>query len=456
MSFSIPTWLKQDDDLMLGDRPGSSDWFALSDEVGRGRTNHRRDVIKVESLLNQAGLFDLERLDGPWGYANERLDAPIKEYQKRNGLKVDGFLRPDGETINRFRQDYGDTFANFPAPTPTMADAHHALRDQGEDGLLIDRWPELKVNPHPRLDPLAAKAGFDEWNESWAKHAASANGSFDGIPAELKKYVDQDPVRGIMQARDMTQRWEALRPGEGNKFARAMLQALDGKPDYQSAYLAGEVPQGPPIGTPRADAAQRYAAMVEEGRAERATDAQQVAQVPQTAPTEKSAEVAKTQRPIEELPDDELEVQFQNTSLNAKDSARSAKRLSDELKEANKATQAKWAELTGGMLGAAVEGAAEGATEKVVKETIKDAILRRSTTALTTAARAVRGSWPGAASELIGYISEQAAEVLDLEKKEQEIADVLKYQQGELDKWNARQAALLSEKDRRRGISKSP
>lgn len=456
MSFSIPTWLKQDDDLMLGDRPGSSDWFALSDEVGRGRTNHRRDVIKVESLLNQAGLFDLERLDGPWGYANERLDAPIKEYQKRNGLKIDGFLRPDGETINRFRQDYGDMFASFPAPTPAMADAHHALRDQGEDGLLIDRWPELKVNPHPRLDPLAAKAGFDEWNESWAKHAASANGSFDGISAELKKYVDQDPVRGIMQARDMTQRWEALRPGEGNKFARAMLQALDGKPEYQSAYLASEIPQGPPIGTPRADAAQRYAALVEEGRAEHATDSQQVAEVPQTAPTEVSAEVAKTQRPIEELSDDELEVQFQNTSLNAKDSARSAKRLSDELKEANKATQAKWAELTSGMLGAATEGAAEGAAEKVVKETIKDAILRRSATALTIAARAVRGSWPGAASELIGYVSEQAAEVLDLEKKEQEIADVLKYQQGELDKWNARQTALLAEKDRRRGISKSP
>jgi hypothetical protein len=147
-----------------------------------------------------------------------------------------------------------------------MADAHHALRDQGEDGLLVDRWPALTVNPHPRLDPLAAKAGFDKWNDSWAKHAASANGSFDGIPAELKKYVDQDPVRGIMQARDMTQRWEALRPGEGNKFARAMLHALGDKPEYQSAYLVGEIPQGPPIGTPRADAAQRYAAMVEEGR----------------------------------------------------------------------------------------------------------------------------------------------------------------------------------------------
>lgn len=267
MSFSIPTWLKQDDDLMLGDRPGSSDWFALSDEVGRGRTNHRRDVIKVESLLNQAGLFDLERLDGPWGYANERLDAPIKEYQKRNGLKVDGFMRPDGETINRFRQDFGDTFANFPAPTPAMADAHHALREQGEDGLLVDRWPELKINSHPRLDPLTAGTRLDEWNDSWVRHAIRANGSFEGIPAELRKNIDVDAVRGMIQARDMTRRWEAQRPGEGNQFARAMLHALGDKPDYQSAYLASEIPQGPPIGTLRPDAAQRYAAMVEEGRA---------------------------------------------------------------------------------------------------------------------------------------------------------------------------------------------
>jgi hypothetical protein len=110
------------------------------------------------------------------------------------------------KTINRFRQDYGDMFAGFPAPTQAMADAHHAHRDQSEDGLLIDRWLVPKVDSHMRLDPLAAKAGFDEWKKRWAKHATSANCTFDGIPAELKKYVDQDLVCGIMQARDMTQR----------------------------------------------------------------------------------------------------------------------------------------------------------------------------------------------------------------------------------------------------------
>lgn len=349
MSFSIPTWLKQDDDLMLGDRPGSSDWFALSDEVGRGRINHRRDVIKVESLLNQAGLFDLEKLDGPWGYANERLDAPIKAYQKRNGLKVDGFMRPDGETINRFRRDFGDTFANFPAPTPAMADAHHALREQGEDGLLVDRWPELKINLHPRLDPLAAKAGFDEWNDSWVRHAIRANGSFEGIPAELRKNIDVDAVRGMVQARDMTRRWEAQRPGEGNQFARAMLHALGDKPDYQSAYLASEIPQGPPIGTLRPDAAQRYAAMVEEGRAERAADAQPGGEATESPPIQIAmgpGTIREPDAPITPFPDftkladEDLQAILRQSDRDLKDIDLKIGEAQDRLKSADAASQA--------------------------------------------------------------------------------------------------------------------
>ncbi len=407
MSFSIPTWLKQDDDLMLGDRPGSSDWFALSDEVGRGRTNHRRDVIKVESLLNQAGLFDLERLDGPWGYANERLDAPIKEYQKRNSLKVDGFLRPDGETINRFRQDYGDIFSNFPAPTPAMADAHHALREKGEDGLLIDRWPELKINPHRRLDPLAAKAGFDEWNDSWVKHAASANGSFEGIPAELKKYVDQDPVRGIMQARDMTQRWDALRPGEGNKLARAMLQALGDKPEYQSAYLASEIPQGPPIGTPRADAAQRYAAMVEEGRAEHATDAQQVAQTPETIPAEPPTQIAMgpgtVPGPVAPIPPFPDFTKLADEDLQAilRQSDRDLKEIDIKIEESrarlgNAADEVK--NVNDGFVDGIPAAAASGATSDTIQEPMLQGIGAR------IAAGAVRGAVAGAPLTVPGML----------------------------------------------------
>jgi len=92
-------WLLDDDELHPSDRPGSADWFDLADEVGRGRANQRSDVIKIESLLGRAGLFDVERLDGPLGYANEQLDKPIRDFQRKNGLAVDGYLRPEGPTI---------------------------------------------------------------------------------------------------------------------------------------------------------------------------------------------------------------------------------------------------------------------------------------------------------------------------------------------------------------------
>lgn len=243
-------WLLNDDELHPADRPGSADWFDLADEVGRGRANQRSDVIKIESLLGRAGLFDVERLDGPLGYANEQLDKPIRDFQRKNGLAIDGYLRPDGPTIGMFKELYGGEYAPFPAPTPAMIDAHHARRDQGEDGFLVDRWPALDVRPHPRLDPLQKDFGFDDWNEDWVRFQAGQRGTFDGMPEELLKNIAQNDVRGIVQARDVARRWAAYRPEDGSAFARRMVQALEGKPILQSAFLAGPVPQSPPLGVP--------------------------------------------------------------------------------------------------------------------------------------------------------------------------------------------------------------
>ncbi|MBC8791039.1 MAG: hypothetical protein C6Y20_05465 [Tagaea sp. CACIAM 22H2] len=452
MSFPIPTWLKQDDDLMLGDRPGSSDWFALSDEVGRGRINHRRDVIKVESLLNQAGLFDLEKLDGPWGYANERLDAPIKEYQKRNGLKVDGFMRPDGETINRFRQDFGDVFAEYPAPTPAMADAHHALREKGEDGLLVDRWPELKINPHPRLDPLTAGTELDEWNDSWVRHAIRANGSFEGIPVELRKNIDVDAVRGMVQARDMTRRWEAQRPGEGNQFARAMLHTLGDKPDYQSAYLASEIPQGPPIGTIRPDAAQRYAAMVEEGRAERATDAQQVTQ----APGEKGTEIAQAKPPLEEMSDAELENRLRSENLNVE---RMTKDLGGEAKNVEQAIIARdrmLRDVNRRIREALTGGGFEGAIDENVQGTLEDMIRRHPQNIEKFLRRTFKGAMSGGAMSLAEEFVKMSEEFPPLRDREEEAIRLQNIALDELKKNMARRDAVRAEIERRKSVKQAP
>ncbi len=166
-----------------------------------------------------------------------------------------------------FKELYGGEYAPFPAPSPAMIDAHHARRDQGEDGFLVDRWPALDVRPHPRLDPLQKDFGFDDWNEDWVRFQAGQRGGFDGMPEELLKNIAQNDVRGIVQARDVARRWAAHRPEDGSAFARRMVQALEGKPILQSAFLAGPVPQSPPLGVPTPTGLADYGKFVRDARA---------------------------------------------------------------------------------------------------------------------------------------------------------------------------------------------
>lgn len=63
-----------------------------------GGDNTRADVAKVQTLLGKTGYLDLGQ-DGPSGYANPNTDKAIRDFQKDNGLQVDGVLKPGGPTI---------------------------------------------------------------------------------------------------------------------------------------------------------------------------------------------------------------------------------------------------------------------------------------------------------------------------------------------------------------------
>ncbi|MBO6518706.1 MAG: peptidoglycan-binding protein [Rhodospirillales bacterium] len=71
----------------------------LARPVGEQGRNDRRDVAKVETMLGRAGSLDLEKTDGPTGYWGERTREATRMFQKQNGLKVDGQINPNGETI---------------------------------------------------------------------------------------------------------------------------------------------------------------------------------------------------------------------------------------------------------------------------------------------------------------------------------------------------------------------
>jgi peptidoglycan hydrolase-like protein with peptidoglycan-binding domain len=115
--------------------------------VGEGGRNARADVAKIETLLGLAGTLDLQKTDGPTGYAGQRLLDGIRVFQKQNGLRVDGRLNPGGPTLKVLSQSLqsmgrnGDTvLAHI---TPEEAQVLHNITDGGLINLktgLLEFW----------------------------------------------------------------------------------------------------------------------------------------------------------------------------------------------------------------------------------------------------------------------------------------------------------------------------
>jgi len=246
------------------DEETADSWFNLADTVGLGRMNGRRDVFKIESILADSGDLDFAGTNGPAGYGQYTLDDGLRKFQKRNGLKVDGWLRPDGPTVTKMREQFGERFAGFPTPTQEQIEQHHALAAEGQDGLLVAQPPRIelkKPKSYPPVDPETHGS-----NTSWVEFLTRNRKNFDGAPEMLATYIKNFGARGVLQARDFVEQWEVAKPGEGPDVVAAVLRNLDDSVDRR-AFVGGDLPQSPPIGTLRPEALQALA---------RANDAAQV------------------------------------------------------------------------------------------------------------------------------------------------------------------------------------
>ena len=238
------------------DEDALEDWFDLADTVGLGRMNGRRDVFKVESILADAGDLDFAGTNGPSGYGHYTLDDGVRRYQKRTGLKVDGWLRPGGPTIAKMREQFGQRFAGFPAPTQEQIERHHLLASQGQDGLLVAKPPRIELRKPKSYPPVAPETHGS--NTSWVEFLTRNRKNFDGAPEMLATYIRNFGAQGILQARDFVEQWDAAKPGEGPDVVAAVLRHLDDSVDRR-AFVGGDLPQSPPIGTLRPEALQALA-----------------------------------------------------------------------------------------------------------------------------------------------------------------------------------------------------
>lgn len=89
----------------LGEIFGDS-LFDLQAGVGAEQPNRRGDVFKLQALLHREGFLDSAATEGPTGYWGGRDDYALRNFQKENGLSIDGFAEPAGETISTIKGFY--------------------------------------------------------------------------------------------------------------------------------------------------------------------------------------------------------------------------------------------------------------------------------------------------------------------------------------------------------------
>ena len=251
-----------DDYTTLDNAPGASGWFDLGDTVGLGRANRRHDMLKVETLLANAGDLDLSKTGGAMGYGLYTVDDAVRKFQGRNGLKVDGWLRPDGPTIAKLKDQLGGVLGGYPAPTPEQVDLHHRLRNRGEEGLLAVEPPNYKLLPNPWLPPVDRRTRGS--NESWVNWTARNRSDLSGASEMLTTYIKNFGDDGIVQARDFVEQWDQIKPGQGSDAIRQIL-ALIADPWKRERFLGGRLPQMPPYGVLKPGAEQRIAALTGTG-----------------------------------------------------------------------------------------------------------------------------------------------------------------------------------------------
>ena len=82
-------------------------------------TTELDDVLKIKNALLKAGNYDIPEY-GLTPYPDNALFQGIKEFQKKNALKVDGVITPEGETIkalSKFDNDLEDDLPGVRSPT---------------------------------------------------------------------------------------------------------------------------------------------------------------------------------------------------------------------------------------------------------------------------------------------------------------------------------------------------
>ncbi len=83
-----------------------------------------KDVLNVKMGLNRVGYYE-EPKYGLTPYPDDQLFKSIKNYQEENDLKIDGIMRPDGETIRSLNKTIKNIAGRSPIIRCTVCGGPH-------------------------------------------------------------------------------------------------------------------------------------------------------------------------------------------------------------------------------------------------------------------------------------------------------------------------------------------
>lgn len=120
--------------------------------VGDQRENRPEDVRQIKNVLDRLGYFNFRKEPEPHGYITREMDEGIRRYQKERGLRVDGWLKPGGETEKSLRKDLkrhvSDDIVVEELPAPIIPDTTIPGTNIPDRG-----WPEDWVLPRSLEKP---------------------------------------------------------------------------------------------------------------------------------------------------------------------------------------------------------------------------------------------------------------------------------------------------------------
>jgi len=102
--------------------------FDLNDTVGANRANQRGDVFRLQALMHREGASNATATGGPTGYWGGSDDLALRDFQKQNGLTVDGWAGPGGETMTQLQELYRPLDQALQVPEEEMAARATALQ----------------------------------------------------------------------------------------------------------------------------------------------------------------------------------------------------------------------------------------------------------------------------------------------------------------------------------------